>query len=68
MEIRLRYVGCSTARENLRVLSNTWLHEREIKAAKEYADSDKTDDQCEAYLSDLESVVSRRASFAIDML
>jgi hypothetical protein len=66
-KIKLRYVSCKTARENLRAVSNTWLYDGEIKAAKNYADSEATEDQCEKYLTELEGDVCRRASFAINM-
>jgi hypothetical protein len=66
-KIKLRYVGCKTARDNLRAASNTWLYDGEIKDAKNYADSEATEEQCLRYLTDLEESVSRRASFAIKM-
>jgi len=66
-KIKLRYVGCDTARQHIRALRNTWLYSDEIVEAKELADSDATDEECEKHLSDLEDTISRRADFAISM-
>lgn len=60
-EIKLDYVGCKTARENLAVANNTWLHPHEIDEMKTIADSG-TDEQCIKFKEKMERVLTDRVN------
>lgn len=59
-DIKLDYVGCNTARENLRATSNTWLTKLDRDKIKNAVDN-FTDEECEKLKIELEKDITERA-------
>lgn len=65
-KIKLNYVGCSTARENLLVAHNTWLTEYERSKIIDVA-KNGSDEECEIFKVEIEKELTCRinASMAL---